>query len=72
MSEAEYISTKQLAAYTGLSEPYWANLRSQGGGPAYIKLAKHVRYRRAEVDRWLAERERASTFAKNTPDAAAA
>ena len=72
MSASDYLSTDQLAALTGLSKRYWADLRSIGGGPAYIKLAKHVRYRRAEIDRWLGERERASTFAKTTPNAAAA
>lgn len=72
MSDLKYLSTDQLATMTGLSKRYWADLRSTGGGPAYIKLAKHVRYRRAEVDRWLAERERASTFARNTNGAVAA
>lgn len=26
-----------------------------GSGPAFMKLGRHVRYLRAEVDRWLAE-----------------
>lgn len=26
-----------------------------GTGPAFMKLGRHVRYSRSEVDRWLAE-----------------
>jgi excisionase family DNA binding protein len=32
--------------------------RAQGTGPRAAKVGKHLRYRRSEVDRWLAERER--------------
>jgi excisionase family DNA binding protein len=31
--------------------------RAQGTGPRAAKVGKHLRYRRSEVDRWLAERE---------------
>ena len=31
--------------------------RTQGTGPRAAKVGKHLRYRRSEVDRWLAERE---------------
>lgn len=27
----------------------------KGTGPAFLKLGRHVRYLRVEVDRWLAE-----------------
>jgi excisionase family DNA binding protein len=32
--------------------------RAKGAGPRAAKVGRHLRYRRAEVDRWLAERER--------------
>lgn len=32
--------------------------RSRGTGPAFVKVGRHVRYRRAAVDVWLRERER--------------
>jgi excisionase family DNA binding protein len=32
--------------------------RARGTGPRAAKVGRHLRYRRAEVDRWLAERER--------------
>lgn len=59
----EYMSVKDVAAYTGLSEKFWNHLRSEGGGPLYVKLSpKAVRYRRSDVDRWMADRLRRSTF----------
>jgi predicted DNA-binding transcriptional regulator AlpA len=32
----------------------------KGTGPPVIRLGKHVRYREADVERWLAERLKAS------------
>lgn len=32
----------------------------KGTGPPVIRLGKHVRYREADVERWLAERQKAS------------
>jgi predicted DNA-binding transcriptional regulator AlpA len=62
-SASEYISVQEVADYTGLSAKFWNNLRSNGGGPVYVKLsARAVRYRRADVDGWMAERIRRSTF----------
>lgn len=72
MLDAEYLTTKQVAALTNTSEGFWNNLRSTGGGPAYIKLAHAIRYRRADVDAWLADRARKSTFDASRPDLAAA
>ncbi len=34
--------------------------REQGTGPAGVRIGKVVRYRLSEVERWEAERERAS------------
>jgi excisionase family DNA binding protein len=31
--------------------------RSTGRGPRGVRVGRHVRYRRAEVERWLAEQE---------------
>lgn len=68
----EYMSPEDVAEYTGLSTKFWATLRCKGGGPVYAKpSAKAVRYRRADVDAWMADRLRRSTFddrAVNTTD----
>lgn len=59
----EYLSVAELAAYTGLSAKFWNTLRSSGGGPLYVRVsAKAIRYRRADVDEWMQERVRRSTF----------
>ena len=34
--------------------------RYMGGGPAGIKVGRHVRYERREVERWLVEKQKAS------------
>ena len=60
---AEYLSAQDVSAYTGLSVDFWNRLRSQGGGPPYSKIsAKAVRYRKADIDAWMEQRMRRSTF----------
>ena len=51
----QLLTTQQLAAETGTSPGHWANLRSQDRSPiAYIVLGRSVRYKRADVDEYLA------------------
>jgi hypothetical protein len=45
----ELLTDTQLAARWQLSRGTLANQRSQGRGPAYLKLAGRVRYRRAGI-----------------------
>jgi excisionase family DNA binding protein len=33
-----------------------ANWRSAGQGPPYLRVGRHVRYRRADVEAWVAGR----------------
>jgi predicted DNA-binding transcriptional regulator AlpA len=51
----EYLTTQQAAKYVGLSEEYLeiARHKKDGSGPEYIKLPKVVRYRRADLDKWM-------------------
>ena len=42
---------KQIAPYSTMA--HW---RSEGRGPAYIKLGSRVAYRGSDLNRWLAER----------------
>jgi predicted DNA-binding transcriptional regulator AlpA len=58
MSEAtadEYLTTVEAAAYLKLSRQYLeiARHRADGSGPAFIKLARAVRYRRSALDAWM-------------------
>ena len=43
----------ETAAYLGKPPKTLANWRHLGIGPAYIKVGNGVRYRPADVDRWL-------------------
>jgi hypothetical protein len=48
--EPDLLTDAQLAARWQLSRGTLANQRSQGRGPAYLKLAGRVRYRRADIE----------------------
>lgn len=54
---ANLLTTDQVAEITGLSVETLAQWRSQRRGIAYIKISRNcVRYRPADLDRWLDER----------------
>jgi excisionase family DNA binding protein len=52
----EFVSTKQLAAQLGLTEVTLCQWRHRGQGPAFIRMGRTVRYRRTDVESWLAAR----------------
>jgi predicted site-specific integrase-resolvase len=56
MREVDTISA--TAAYVGVPVESLRKWRSAGTGPPVAKVGRHLRYRKAQVDRWLAERER--------------
>jgi len=49
-SETDLLTDAQLAVRWQLSRGTLANQRSQGRGPAYLKLAGRVRYRLSEIE----------------------
>ena len=49
------LSTKIVAAYTGLSISWFNNKAYQGGGIGYTKLLNKRLYKKADVLAWLAE-----------------
>lgn len=53
----ELMGPQALADYLGIpvATVYAAN--SRGTGPRRIRVGKHVRYRKGDVDRWLTEHE---------------
>lgn len=54
--------TVQAAEYTGLAAAYLEKLRSVGGGPRFLKYGRRaVRYRKEDVDVWMAAHAVAST-----------
>lgn len=56
----EILDTAGAADYLGLSSPTLERFRLTGEGPVYAKLARGhrgtVRYRRADLDAWVASK----------------
>ncbi|MGE0307168.1 MAG: helix-turn-helix transcriptional regulator [Acidimicrobiia bacterium] len=49
------ISPDELALHLAVPATTLAQWRYLGRGPAYLKVGRHVRYRVADVERWLAQ-----------------
>lgn len=60
--EREHLSTKQVAAMTGMCV-WWVRQRQKeiGVGPDYFRIGKKIFYRRSDVEAWMeAHRNRTS------------
>ena len=58
----EILRTADAAQYVDLAESTLEKLRVYGGGPTFIRLgARAIRYRREDLDAWLAAGARRST-----------
>lgn len=56
------MDTNELAAELSLAPGSLNKMRRQGTGPPYVRIApKAIRYRREDVEAWLAERVRTKT-----------
>jgi predicted DNA-binding transcriptional regulator AlpA len=56
------LSTNEAARLLGCSAGWLANLRSQGGGPTYIRVGgRKIAYDPADLRSWLDARRRTST-----------
>jgi predicted DNA-binding transcriptional regulator AlpA len=68
----DLLTDDQLAARWQLSRGTLANQRSQGRGPAYLKLAGRVRYRRSDIEAYeqarFVSREPAGTSLRDQSD----
>lgn len=56
---ADFFTTDELAAYLKVPAPTVRMWRHNGTGPKGVRLGRHVRYRRSDVDRWIDANERA-------------
>jgi predicted DNA-binding transcriptional regulator AlpA len=58
----EYLTTVEAASYLKLSRQTLegARYRGDGSGPAFIKLARAVRYRRSALDDWMTAHDHAA------------
>jgi predicted DNA-binding transcriptional regulator AlpA len=57
----ELLRTSGAAAITGLSISTLNKLRCSGGGPAFLKLGRAVRYKSVDLKDWLDSRRVMST-----------
>jgi predicted DNA-binding transcriptional regulator AlpA len=57
----ELLRTSGAAAITGLSVSTLNKLRCSGGGPAFLKLGRAVRYKSVDLKDWLDSRRVMST-----------
>lgn len=65
------LSRDEIEAEFGISRRWLELAALSGNGPAFIKIApRTVRYRREELERWLAEREVRSTSEYNVREKA--
>lgn len=59
--DSDVFNTREAATLVGLSIPTLNKLRVYGGGPIFLKLGRAVRYRRSDLESWLAARVRHNT-----------
>jgi excisionase family DNA binding protein len=53
VTPATALTEREAAAYLAMSSHTLRAWRARGGGPAFHKLGRSVRYRVADLDRWL-------------------
>lgn len=56
-----FLNTAQAAFYVGLSQRTLEKMRVVGGGPAYRKHGRYVRYHIDDLEAWSQARARHST-----------
>lgn len=67
-ASSDFLSANDVATVLRISRRHLARLRSQGGGPPYVRLGpKMLRYSRAALEAWAASR----TFPHLAAEAAA-
>jgi excisionase family DNA binding protein len=59
----DLLDEEKLAEWLMLPVGTLANWRYQGRGPRFVKVGRHVRYRRSDVESWLEGNARQSTAA---------
>ncbi len=60
----EVMTTQEAAEYLRCSTQHLEISRHKGGGPKYVKFSRLVRYRKVDLDAYLAERVRRNTVVR--------
>jgi len=56
--DPEYMMTAdEVAAFLRIPKQSLYNMRTRGAGPHALKVGKHLRYRRSDIERWLDEQQ---------------
>ncbi len=63
----QYLGTRDVASLLGLSPRTLDRYRVSGAGPKFHKFGNRVRYARADVEAWAAERRYSSTSGEGGP-----
>lgn len=69
-SSRKLIKTPVAAEILGLSTAKLERFRCEGGGPAYVKLGRMVRYRSADLEEWVDQNRTHGQSDKSQPAAA--
>ena len=59
--EGNYLSTREAAAYLGLSPRTLDRYRVSGEGPDFYRFGGRILYRQTDLEQWAAERRVSST-----------
>ena len=59
--QTQLLDQREAAKLLRLSERTLERLRVAGGGPKFVKANRSVRYRMADLERWIAQRVVGST-----------
>jgi excisionase family DNA binding protein len=54
MNYEAYMTAREAAAYLRTSPSTLAKRRLQGNGPAFVRIGRAIRYRKADLDCWMA------------------
>jgi excisionase family DNA binding protein len=54
-NKGKLLSPREVAEYVNVPLATLYGWQSKGTGPKFFKVGKHVRYRQAQVDKWLDE-----------------
>jgi excisionase family DNA binding protein len=57
----DLLTVDEVSAYLKVPVGTLYNWRSRGEGPRAARLGRHLRYRRSDLEAWIAERARADT-----------
>ena len=49
-----YLKPREAAVYLGSAVSTLAKLRVRGDGPVFLRLGKSIRYRKSDLDAWMA------------------